>query len=162
MISHALLNHFLGHLQLGLSACWRSIGVTSLSFCAAILVWLPMPSAEALVSVNLSDLSYAPCTGDVATGLVSAGSSATAKCFIIHGTTTNKSGKPVINADIFGRIFDANHNDVFPNRHRIGTIDEIQPGTGEFDFRVTIEANLAEPLQFEGFKASGFTGKVRR
>jgi hypothetical protein len=129
---------------------------------AAAIVWFPSDVAYALIPVRLFDLSYDVCPDELGRGVVDAGSSNAANCFIIHGKTENTSGKPVVNADIFGRIYDATHNTVFPNRNRIGAIDEIAPGVGEFSFQITVSANLPEPLQFEGFKASGFQGQVRR
>ena len=140
----------------------RFLRTAILCLVAATIVWLPTSAAYALIPIRLFDLSYDVCPEDIGRGAVDAGSSNAANCFIIHGKTENTSGKPVVNADIFGRIYDATHNTVFPNRNRIGMIEEIAPGVGEFSFQVTVSANLAEPLQFEGFKASGFQGKVRR
>jgi len=140
----------------------KRLATVLLCLCAAAIVWLPMGAAEALVPVRLFDLSYAPCPAALSEGAVVAGSSSAANCFIVNGKTENTSGAPVKNADIFGRIFDATHNTVFPNRNRIGAIDFVEPGIGEFSFQITVAANLKEPLQFEGFKASGFKGRVRR
>ena len=140
----------------------QRLATALLCLCAAAIVWLPASAAEALIPVELSDITYAPCPAELSEGMVGTGSSSAAKCVIVSGKTTNKSGKPVKNADIFGRIFDATHNTVFPNRNRIGSIEYVDPGEGEFSFQITVEANLKEPLQFEGFKASGFKGRVRR
>ena len=140
----------------------RHLATLTLCLVAVIVVWLPAPAARALVSVSLSDLSYEACPVEVGRGAVDAGSSRAANCFIVRGKTKNTSGKPVVNADIFGRIYDATNNPVFPNRNRIGSIDYIEPGIGKFEFQVTVSANLAMPLKFQGFKASGFKGRVRR
>jgi hypothetical protein len=83
-------------------------------------------------------------------------------CFIITGKAQNNSGKPVLNADIFGRVYDANNNPVMQNRTRLGSIDEIPPGVSDFELRITVAANQPTPLKLEQFKASGFMGKVRR
>jgi hypothetical protein len=123
--------------------------------------WLT-PPAIALTQVRLFDLSYHDCPADVAQGQVSSNNSAPANCFIITGKAENTSGKPVINADIFGRIYDANNDNVMENRNRLGSIDEIPPGISDFDLRVTIATNQPPPLRLEQFKAAGFTGKVRR
>jgi len=130
----------------------------------ACLFWLISmviaPAAFAFVQVELSDLSYHECSSKFSEGLVTPGSIQAADCYIITGKAINKSGKPVINADIFGR--DANHNPVFQNRTRLGAIDEVPPGVSDFEVRITVSANQPTPLQLEQFKASGFTGKVRR
>jgi hypothetical protein len=127
-----------------------------------LISWVIAPAAFAFVQVELSDLSYHECSSKFSEGLVTPGSTQAADCYIITGKAINKSGKPVINADIFGRIYDANHNPVFQNRTRLGAIDEVPPGVSDFEVRITVSANQPTPLQLEQFKASGFTGKVRR
>jgi hypothetical protein len=85
-----------------------------------------------------------------------------ANCFIVTGKAENPSGKPIVNADIYGRIYDANDNPVLQNRTRLGSIDEVPPGTSDFELRISVPANQATPLKLKQFKASGFTGVVRR
>jgi hypothetical protein len=127
-----------------------------------IWLWFSTPEAIALVPVQLHDLSYQDCPPEMAEGAVVSGSIQAANCFIVTGTAENKSGKTVVNADIFGHIYDANDNDVMPNRNRVGSIEEVPPGTSEFQIQISVAANQPLPLQFKQFKASGFTGKVRR
>lgn len=121
------------------------------------------PPAFAVTQIELQDLSYAECAPDVGKGTVTSGGPVMqlANCFIISGTTINKSGKPVIDADVFGRIYDANNNPAMENRGRLGAIDVIEPGTGTFELRVSVPEALATPLKLEQFKAAGFTSKVR-
>jgi hypothetical protein len=38
----------------------------------------------------------------------------------------------------------------------------VPPGVSDFELRITVPANQPTPLQLKQFKASGFTGKVRR
>jgi hypothetical protein len=128
-----------------------------------LLSWVLNPAALALTQIKLSDLSYQECPAEIAEGTVtSGGASRAANCFIITGKAENDSGKPVLNADIFGRIYDANNNPVMQNRTRLGSIDEVPPGVSDFELRITVAANQATPLKLEQFKASGFVGKVRR
>ena len=68
----------------------------------------------------------------------------------------------IVYADIFCRIYDANNNSIIENRTRIGSIDVVPPGVSDFELRITVPANQPTPLKLEQFKASGFTGKVRR
>jgi hypothetical protein len=124
--------------------------------------WVAMPVAHALVQIPLSDISYHECPPEIGEGTVSSGTSMEANCFLITGTATNKTGKPIINADIFGRVFDANDNPVIQNRTRLGAIDEVPPGTSQFELRISVPANQPTPLQLKQFKAAGFTGLVRR
>ncbi len=127
-----------------------------------IVSWVFPPPALALIPIELKDLSYHECPQDLAEGAVTAGSASAANCFIVTGKAVNKSGKPVVNADIFGRIYDANGNPAMQNRNRLGSIDEVPPGVSDFELRVSVAANQPTPLQLKQFKASGFTGTVRR
>lgn len=125
-------------------------------------LWIA-PAAEALTQVRLYDLSYHECPAELAEGAVTSGGiSMAANCFIVTGKTENTSGKPVVNADIFGRIYDANNDSVMQNRTRLGSVEEIPPGVSDFELRISVPANQPTPLKLEQFKAAGFTGKVRR
>ncbi|ELR99650.1 hypothetical protein [Gloeocapsa sp. PCC 73106] len=126
------------------------------------LVWLITPNALASTPIRLFDISYQDCTGDVAEGNVSSGGgSLPVNCFIVSGKAENKSGKMVVDADVFGRIYDANHNSVYENRGRVGSIAEIPPGVSDFSIRISVPADQPTPLVLEQFKASGFAAKVR-
>ncbi|MEY3299945.1 MAG: hypothetical protein RLZZ597_3205 [Cyanobacteriota bacterium] len=118
-------------------------------------------AAEALTPVDLSDVTYKPCPAEYAEGMVAAGSIQEANCFLITGKAINRSGKPVLDVDIFGRIFDANDNPVMQNRGRLGGIPEVPPGESDFELRISVAANQPEPLKLKQFKASGFSAKVR-
>ena len=63
---------------------------------------------------------------------------------------------------MFGRIYDADNNNVLPNRGRVGTIDLIVPGISEFEVRIAVASNIVTPLQLKKFKASGFASKIRQ
>ena len=118
-------------------------------------------TAQALTPIELSDVTYSPCPPEYDDGMVASGSIQEANCFLITGKAINRSGKPVVDADIFGRIFDANDNPVMQNRGRLGGIAEVPPGESDFELRVSISANQPEPLKLKQFKASGFTSTVR-
>jgi hypothetical protein len=128
-----------------------------------IISWVFTPSALALTPIQLSDLSYHECPPELAQGTVTpGGTTGEAKCFLVTGKAENKSGKMVVNADIFGRIYDANNEPILQNRTRLGSIEEVPPGVSDFELRISVSANQPTPLQLKQFKASGFTGKVRR
>jgi len=141
---------------------FRAVMTAVLVGCMVMLTWAIAPAAHAMTQIELKDLSYADCPEELAEGMVTAGSSQKANCYIISGTAVNRSGKPVVNADIFGRIYDANNNPVMQNRTRLGAIDEVPPGESPFELRISVAANQPEPLKLEQFKSSGFTGRVRR
>ncbi|MGB3138924.1 MAG: hypothetical protein WBG38_04285 [Nodosilinea sp.] len=119
-------------------------------------------TAQALTPIDLTDISYSPCPADYADGMVASGSIQEANCYLIIGKAINRSGKLVVDADIFGRIFDANDNPVMQNRGRLGGISEVPPGESDFELRISVSANQPEPLKLKQFKASGFSSTVRQ
>ncbi len=141
---------------------FRAISLLFATCAIAILSLVFTPQALALTPIKLSDLSYRECPAEMAEGTVTSGSSMEANCFLITGKAENTSGKPVVNADIFGRIYDADENPVMQNRTRLGSIEEVPPGISDFQLRISVAANQRTPLQLKQFKATGFTGLVRR
>ena len=136
--------------------------VAVISICLWLASWIVSPAALALTQISLSDLSYHTCPAELAEGNVtSGGGSRPATCYLVTGKAKNPSGKTVIDADVYGRIYDANENPVLQNRTRVGSIAEIPPGVSDFEIRITVPANQPTPLKLEQFKASGFSGKVR-
>jgi hypothetical protein len=141
----------------------RVILVGIIACCFWGLGLIAAPVASALTQIKLTNLDYQDCPAELAEGAVTAGgASMAANCFIVTGKAQNDSGKPVLNADIFGRIYDVNGNSVMQNRTRLGSIEEVPPGISSFDLRITVPANQPAPLKLEQFKAAGFAGKVRR
>jgi hypothetical protein len=131
--------------------------------CSLFLNLLFVPPAHAITQIKLSGVNYKECPADLAAGAVTSGGfTQTANCFLIFGKAENASGKDVYDADVFGRIYDADNNSVFQNRGRIGTIDRIPTGVSDFEVRITISSNLPTPLTLKQFKASGFARKIRQ
>ncbi|MBW4642294.1 MAG: biotin carboxylase [Goleter apudmare HA4340-LM2] len=127
-----------------------------------VISWAFTPSALALTQIKLFDLSYQDCPPELAAGAVISSGSAAANCFIVTGKAENGTYKTVYDADIFGRIYDANNDSVMQNRTRLGSIAEIPPGISDFELRISVPANQPTPLKLKQFKAAGFSGKVRR
>ena len=125
-----------------------------------LLSWLPWSQAAALTPISISDLSYEKCPAEMQ-GIVTSGSDRSANCFLIKGKAKNMTNKLIVDADVFGRIYDATGAPTFENRGRVGTIMEVPPGVSEFEFPISVAANQPEPLQLKQFKASGFTSQVR-
>ncbi len=141
----------------------RSIAVAVITFGFWIASWLMTPEALALVQIKLSNLSYHECPAELAQGATTpGGTSMAANCYIVTGKAENPTGKTIVNADIFGRIYDANDNPVLQNRTRVGSIEEVPPGSSEFELRISVPINQPTPLKLKQFKAAGFTGTVRR
>ncbi len=131
-------------------------------FCFCFLSWIP--AAHALTQIELKDLITEECPADAAyaENLTASGSPQKATCYLIKGTAVNNSGKDIVDADIFGRIFDAADNSVMKNRYRLGGIEYVPAGESDFSFRVSIPSVQPTPFRLEKFKASGFASKVRR
>ncbi len=130
-------------------------------FLLSLVTGLWSQPAFALTNIQLLDISYKDCPPELAEGNVtSGGSSFPADCYIITGKAKNTSGKTVYDADVFGRINDANNEPVMQNRSRVGAIAEVPPGISTFELRITVPSNQPTPLKLKKFKASGFTTKV--
>jgi hypothetical protein len=140
----------------------RILQISVFAFLLSIFSLAFSAPASATVQIKLTDLTYEKCTGDAGKNMVSGGGVMSANCFMVKGMANNPSGKVVYNADVFGRIYDANGNDAMPERTRLGAVDEIPAGKSDFEIMVGIPADQPEPLQLKQFKASGFAGKVRR
>jgi hypothetical protein len=142
------------------STWWRAIGITIL---VNGLVGLWMPFALAVTQIQLSEISYRDCPPEIAEGAVTSGGvTQSASCYLVTGKANNPSSKTVYDADVYGRIYDADDNIVLQNRGRLGSIDQVPPGTSDFEMRISIPSNLSTPLQLKKFKASGFTKKIRQ
>jgi hypothetical protein len=131
----------------------------SISMLLSTLI-VPAP-AEALVSIKITDVDYKECPPGVGEGSVTSGGSALpATCYLITGKTKNTSGKTLYDADVFGRVLDANNEPALQNRSRLGSLAEVPPGESEFELRISVPSNQPTPLKLKQFKATGFTSKV--
>ncbi len=142
---------------------FRSLTVIILSCIIAVLSWVFTPPALALTQIKLSNISYQECPPELAAGAVtSGGTTMSASCFIVSGKAENNTNKTVYDADIFGRIYDANNNPTMQNRTRLGSIEQVPPGVSDFEFRISVPANQPLPLKLKQFKAAGFSAQIRR
>lgn len=141
----------------------RRLGALVITCCltVSLLMVTWVPAAWAVTQIRLSDLQSAPCPAEIGEGSVASGSVAPANCYLITGKAENSSGKPVIDADVFGRIYDANGNSILQNRSRVGSIEAVPPGVSDFSIRISVAADQPGPLSLEKFKAAGFSSKVR-
>ncbi|MBE9029357.1 hypothetical protein IQ266_06220 [filamentous cyanobacterium LEGE 11480] len=136
------------------------------AFVLSLLIWFGSlaiaPAADALTPVKLTDVTYETCPPEIAKGTVTTRNSQPAKCFIVSAMARNDSSKYLYDADVFGRIYDANGDTVFENRGRIGTVAEIPPGESQIQVRITVDPSQPEPLSLKQFKATGFAQQIRR
>ncbi|MDZ8055875.1 MAG: biotin carboxylase [Aulosira sp. ZfuVER01] len=141
---------------------FRPIKVIFISCLISVFLWVFTPPAVALTQIRLFDISYNDCPPELAQGAVISSGSAAANCFIVKGKAENATYKTVYDADIFGRIYDANNDPVLQNRTRLGSIAEIPPGISDFELRISVPASQPTPLKLKQFKAAGFSGQVRK
>lgn len=141
---------------------FQSLVILILSSCLWLFSGFLAAPALASIQIPLSDISYKDCPPELAQGAVTSdGSAQPANCFLVTGTANNQTGKTLYDADIFGRIYDANGEPTLQNRSRLGSIEEIPPGQSSFEMRISVPANQPTPLHLEKFKASGFAHRVR-
>jgi hypothetical protein len=141
----------------------RTVARFTVAILLSLSTWIFAPAAWAITPIPLSNVSYKDCSAEMAKGTVSSGGvTQDAACFLIIGKAENKSGKTVFDADVYGRIYDADNNNVLPNRGRVGLIEQVPPGINDFEMRITVPSSARQPLQLKKFKASGFTTKIRQ
>jgi hypothetical protein len=141
----------------------RSLKIIVVSCVIGVLMWISTTPAVALTQIKLSNLSYKECSPELAKGAVtSGGTTMAANCFIVTGKAQNATNKTVYDADIFGRIYDANNDSVMQNRTRLGSISEVPPGISDFELRISVPANQPTPLKLKQFKAAGFSAQIRK
>jgi hypothetical protein len=139
----------------------RLLIILTLSISFLFFNTISIPSAQALVQIKITDISYKECPPGVGEGSVTSGGSALpATCYLITGKTNNTSGKTLYDADVFGRIYDANNEPALQNRTRLGALAEVPTGVSEFELRISVPSNQPTPLQLKQFKATGFSSKV--
>lgn len=139
----------------------RLLAIITFSISFFVLTTILTPSAEALVKMIVTDVNYKECPTGIGEGSVTSGGSALpATCYLITGKTNNTSGKTLYDADVFGRIYDANNEPVLQNRTRLGALEQVPPGVSEFELRISVPSNQPTPLQLKQFKATGFSSKV--
>ncbi|MEM9137964.1 MAG: hypothetical protein AAGB01_11545 [Cyanobacteria bacterium P01_F01_bin.42] len=143
-----------------ITAKWSQTLAIALALTLGIMAWSPV--AEALTPIKLENLSYHDCPEEFDTGAVNPGGKTVqaALCVILTGTAVNDSSKPIVDADIFGRIYDADNNPAMQNRNRLGAIPYVPQGESEFELRVTVPGTMKLPLRLDKFKASGFASSV--
>ncbi len=140
----------------------RSLTVMFFSCLLGLFSWVFTEPAIALTQIKLFDLTYEECPAEIGKGAVTSGTTMAANCFLVTGKAENSTHKTVYDADIFGRIYDANNDPVMQNRTRLGSIPEVPPGISDFELRISVAANQPTPLKLKQFKGAGFGAQVRK
>lgn len=132
-----------------------------LSVLICLITWTISAPAWAATQIKLTDLTYEKCPDGMGKNIVLGSGVMSANCFLVKGKAINPSNKTVFDADVFGRVYDANGNDIMPERNRLGAIAEIPSGESTFEMMLSVPADQPPPLSLKQFKASGFTARVR-
>ncbi|MFT0795807.1 FxLYD domain-containing protein, partial [Synechococcus sp. H70.1] len=121
---------------------------SSLAWSLAWVVLALLLGGFGMIPLKLKDLHVTPCpdTPEYTNLVTSNGNPIPARCLFIEGTVVNRSKNTVLNADVFGRLYDANGNEVLPERTRLGAIEEVPPGESPFSIRISVPVTSALPL----------------
>lgn len=121
-------------------------------------------AALADVKLTLSNIEAAPVPCPSGQTTVTGGTSFSVRCFKVTGDVKNPTKQSVYNADIFGRVYDAQGEPALDAEEnlRIDTLAEVPPGISKVSFQISVSESQAKlgPLQLKNFKATGYLGKV--
>jgi hypothetical protein len=84
-----------------------------------------------------------------------------ASCFVLTGDVENRSRDSVVDTDVYARILDASGEPVLPNRTRVGSIGDVNPGQSKFALRISVPAGTPGPFEIKNARARGFKAPVR-
>ncbi|KAG0584542.1 hypothetical protein KC19_3G216900 [Ceratodon purpureus] len=121
-------------------------------------------AALAEVKLVLSNIEATPVPCPDGQTTVTGGTSFGVRCFRVTGDVNNPVKQAVYNADIFGRVYDAQGEPALDAEEnlRIDTLAEVPPGTSKVSFQIAVSESQAKlgPLKLKNFKATGYLGKV--
>ena len=84
-----------------------------------------------------------------------------ASCYVLSGEVENVGRTVVVDTDVFARIMDASGEPILPNRTRVGSIGDIDPGVQSFALRLSVPAGTPGPFEIRNPRARGFKAPVR-
>ena len=131
----------------------------------ALLCSLPLLLGVALPSyaaeLKLSAVRLDPCGEQDAGNQPELSRPVGASCYVLTGDVENRTRNSVVDTDVFARILDASGEPVLPNRTRVGSIGDVEPGTHPFALRIAVPAGTPGPFDVKNAKARGFSAPVR-
>jgi hypothetical protein len=84
-----------------------------------------------------------------------------ASCYVLTGEVENRGRNSVVDTDVYARILDASGEPVLPNRTRVGSIGDVNPGQSQFALRISVPAGTPGPFEIKNARARGFKAPVR-
>ena len=131
-------------------------------FASFLVVFSLALCGQALAAnLSLSQLSIDACEPTDPGAQPSLARPVGSSCYVLSGEVTNPGKSAVIDSDVFAQILDPSGEPVLPNRARVGSIGDVQPGKSFFALRLAIPLGTPGPLQMKGAKAKGFKAPVR-
>ncbi|MDA0257241.1 MAG: hypothetical protein O2972_00935 [Cyanobacteria bacterium] len=124
------------------------------------VLFLPIGPVHA-AELKLTSVRLDPCGQDDAGAQPDFERPMGASCFVLSGDVNNPGRFPVVDTDVYARILDASEEPVLPNRTRVGSIGDVEPGTHAFALRLPIPAGTPGPFVVKNPKARGFSSPVR-
>lgn len=131
-----------------------------MAMAALLMLWLCLfPSAAFAAELKVEGIRLEPCPASDAGN--QPGRSSVASCYALRGEVINPTSHPVVDTDLFAVILDSSGEPVLPNRTRVGSIGDVQPGRSSFALRLAVPAGTPGPFRVGQVKARGFNAPVR-
>ena len=118
---------------------------------------LPCDAAE----LQLSGVRLDPCSEQDPGNQPDLSRPVGASCYVLTGDVENSSRDSVVDTDVYARILDASGEPVLPNRTRVGSIGDVNPGQSQFALRISVPAGTPGPFEIKNARARGFKAPVR-
>ncbi len=130
-----------------------------LVLCFGLVLLAPSPLWA--IDLQVSDFGLEPCPAEDAGSQSGRKRPGGAACYALRGVVTNPGSHAVVDTDVFAVIVDASGEPVLPNRSRVGSIGDVQPGRSPFALRLAVPAGTPGPFLVRQVKARGFRSPVR-
>ncbi|MCB4398990.1 hypothetical protein [Synechococcus sp. MU1625] len=118
---------------------------------------LPCDAAE----LQLSGVRLDPCSEQDPGNQPDLSRPVGASCYVLTGDVENSSRDSVVDTDVYARILDASGEPVLPNRTRVGSIGDVNPGQSQFALRISVPSGTPGPFEIKNVRARGFKAPVR-
>ena len=125
----------------------------------ATLVWIAAPADAA--ELRLSSVTLDPCSLEDPGNQPDFRRPMGASCYVLSGEVENPGSRTIVDTDVYARILDASGEPVLPNRTRVGSIGDVEPGGQHFALRISVPAGTPGPFEIRNPRARGFNAPVR-
>ena len=109
-----------------------------LGLLVGLCVVLLDPAPAAAADLRVAEVRIEACPAGDAGRQPELRRSSGAVCYVLRGVVTNPTRRPIVDTDVYARILDASGEPVLPNRTRVGSLGDVQPGSSDFALRLAI------------------------